>query len=952
MIAHRMRALLCVALVACGSPAARPVAQPAPVASVPAGTQPVAPPEPSAPLWSEVKKGVLPNGLTYYILKHGKPEKRAMLWLAVNAGSVEEDDDQKGLAHFDEHMAFNGTRRFPKLEIVNYLQSIGMRFGADLNAYTTWQETVYQLEVPTEPAYLGKGLDILHDWAGDVTYDPAEVKSESGVVLEEWRLNRGAGRRLFDKHVKVLFKGTRYADRITIGDDATIKKADREALFRFYKDWYRPDDMAVVAVGDFDPEALEKEIQARLGDLHGPEKDRPRPPGGVPTADGTRISIVTDKELPSATVQIENLIPRRSDARLSDLRRGIVESLYEQIVNERFRLLGRRPDVPFVGAGVAIGAPVREIDAFSRSAQAKNGKVEDTLRALLVEALRVERHGVTRAETQRAKIVIARSYDESADRMATRDSRSFAAELVRNFLTQEAVPGPEAERDYAKKVLPEITVEELNADMRAFGGAENRVVEVSLPDGESLAEARVREIVTEVEKADIPPWEEQAIPTALMTTPPTPGKIVKDKTLPQIGVTVWKLSNGATVVVKPTDFEKGTVSITADALGGNAAVKLADYQSARFATQVIAGIGGVGAFDADTLGKVLAGKQVGVQVGISETSQGFGGSASPKDLETEMQLIYLRMTAPRKDAPQFAIWKANSAESLANQARSPEFQFAKQSREILYKGNPRRTFPGPEDYEKIDLDKALAFYKDRFGDAADLNVVIVGEVDLATLRPLVETYLASLPGRGRHEKEKDLGIRKIAGVVTRSFPVGIEPKASVRIDYHGDDTWSHDKERDAYFLSRVLTDLLREDLREEKGGVYGVSASAGIVRAPHQERSLSIGFGCAPERVDELVAETRAVIARLQKTGVDDDHLERVRQIYLRSHETDLRLNRYWTARLATAFRYGDDPNEIPDTTKLLARMTNKNLIAAARHFLDEKNVFTAVQLPALKAAP
>jgi zinc protease len=449
--------LLAAAVAACGGGAKAPVAGPdhgaIATAAGPAAAPPPATPTPAGedavlPLWPEVKRGTLPNGLTYYILKHGKPEKRAFLWLAVNAGAVQEDDDQRGLAHFDEHMAFNGTKRFPKAAIVNYLEKIGMRFGADLNARTGFDDTVYELEVPTDDkAFLAKGLDILHDWAGDVTYDPAEVTKERGVVKEEWRLGRGAQQRIFDKQTPVLFHGTRYAERLPIGLPEIIDKAPRDRLYKFYKDWYRPDLMAVIAVGDFDDVGtIEKEIQARFGDLKNPIDERPRGKAGVPKADGTRISIDTDRELPSTVVSVYNVLPHRPESSYKDFRRLVVEQVYQAILNERFAVISRRPDAPFAGAGAGIESETREIDLFSRQAQAKPGKVEATIASLFTEVLRVEQHGVTESELERARVILGRGYEQNDAEAATSDSRNFTEELTRNFFEHELVIGRKEEK--------------------------------------------------------------------------------------------------------------------------------------------------------------------------------------------------------------------------------------------------------------------------------------------------------------------------------------------------------------------------------------------------------------------------------------------------------------------------------------------------------------------------
>jgi zinc protease len=455
------------------------------------------------------------------------------------------------------------------------------------------------------------------------------------------------------------------------------------------------------------------------------------------------------------------------------------------------------------------------------------------------------------------------------------------------------------------------------------------------------------QIVSEVEKSDVPSWEDKPIPTTLLPKLPTPGKIVKEKKLDAIGANEWTLSNGAKVVVKPTDFEKDTVLLGATSPGGTAQVGDKDYQNARFAT-TLAQLGGAGDYDADTLDKILAGKQVQVQLQVGETEEVVNGNASSKDLETMFQLLYLRMTQPRKDADVAKTWTTNTAELLKNQERSPEFMFARESQAAEYKNNIRRTIPKGDDIAKLDLDKALAFYKDRFGDVSDFTFVIVGEFDMAKLKPMVETYLASLPGKNRHEREKDLGIRKIPGVVKKTFNFGVEPKATVRVDIHADDAWSKDKERDAYVLGQLLQNRLREVLREDKGGVYGVGVQVTIDRSPHQERSVSVGFGCAPDRVDELVTAMNGVIDEVVggKTDKLGDYIDKIKEMYTRQRETELRQDRFWLQRLERAYRYGDDPSDIADMTKTIARMTPELIKASAKHFLDRKQVFTAVRMP------
>ena len=939
-------------LLACGAKPAPPP-KPQPSRAVEPVRQPAPVPardDAPLPLWSQVKRGTLPNGLTYYVMKHGKPEKRAFMWLAVNAGAVQEDDDQRGLAHFVEHMAFNGTKRFPKAAIIEYLEKIGMRFGADLNAYTNFDQTVYQLEVPTDnQEFIAKGFDILRDWSGDLTIDPAEVEKERGVVLEEWRLSRGAGRRLFDKQIGVLYEGTRYPDRITIGLPEILKTAPQKTLARYYKDWYRPDLMAVIVVGDFaDPAAIEKQITDKFADLKNPATPRPRPSGGVPNAKGTRVTIETDKELPGQSVAVYNMLPHRPEATAKDFRRSIVERLYGAVLRERLRILGRKANAPFSSAFAGSSDRLaRDIDMFTRSAQVRAGKVEDALRAMFFEVLRIEKYGILQPELDRARINLARQVEQSAVEAKTTHARGYLEELVRSFLEKEFVIGREAERDMTLAFLPKISLAELNLTAQSFGGADNRVISITGPEGKPLpTKERVLAIIDEVGKSPIEAWVDKPAPTTLLTKTPKPGTVVKEATNAKAVVTEWTLSNGARVIIRPTDFEADTVIIDGLSPGGTATASAALYPHARFADD-IARVGGAGEHDIEGLAKVLAGKDVSASTSIGETTESISGRASAKDLETLFQLIHLKTTQPRKDDEAIAVWRANYAEQLEDRERSPDFQYSKRSSETLWKKHPRRLAARPADVTKLDADKALAFYKSRFGDAADFTFVIVGNVELAKLKPLVETYLASLPAKNRIEQEKDLKIRRIGGVVKKSWAFGQEAKASVSTTFHGDEAWSRDKERDMFILGRVLSILLRDNLRENLDGVYGVSAGGALARRPHQERSFSISYGCEPSRVDELVKATDTEIAALVKSGVKQDILDRVKETFVRERETQLRNNNFWAGWLQTAYRYGDDPALILDTAPVVARMTPELVKAAAKRFLDGRRLYRAVHMPA-----
>lgn len=886
------------------------------------------------PLDTRVKKGKLDNGLTYYVLPHKKPEHRAQIWLAVNAGAVLEDDDQRGLAHFVEHMGFNGTKRFPKQALVDMLEKSGVSFGADLNAYTTFDETVYTLTVPTDqPELLAKSIGVLRDWGGDVTFDPAEVDKERGVVLEEWRLGRGAGTRLFDKQAPVLFKGSKYAERLPIGKPEIIKGASRDTLFRFYKDWYRPDLMAVIAVGDFAPAVVEAKIKEEFASLPASPKPRPRPAVPVPPHSEELFSIETDPESTNTAVSIVTKMPHRPAASVRDERRAIAEQLYNTMLSARLDELRRRPNAPFLHAGSRSGGFVRTADSFTQTAVAKEGAVQEAYSALLEELLRVERHGFTQTELTRAKSDVLRTFQRAARQRDTEDGRVFAREIVRNFLQDEAMPGPEAELAYAEKLLPTIALEELNR-LGASLAKGSRVVGVTGPATMTKpTEAALKGITKAVASREIKPYDDGGPSVALMAATPTPGPVVKTQAFAELGVTEWTLKNGARVVVKPTEFKSDEVRLSAFAPGGTSLASDADYDSVKFA-DALAREGGVGAFDATALRKALAGKVAYAGAGIDELESNVSASASPSDLESMFQLVHLRFTAPRRDDAAIGAWKEQETERARNRRLSPEGVFGEDLQLFSTQNHKRRQPTTPEMIQKIDVDKAFAFYKARFGDASNFTFVIVGKVDLDRAKTLSETYLGSLPSANKKETWRDPNVSRPKGVAKKAVVKGSEPKSRVSLTFHGNEAWTRDTENDMRMLSEVVRMRLREILREDMGGVYGVSAGGYIARRPKKEFSFNIGFGCAPENVDKLEKAVFDEIKAIQTNGIGADYITKIKQLWKRAHETNLKENGFWASELARAYRYGDDPKLILDFDAMVDKVSEARVRAAAKKYL------------------
>ncbi len=899
------------------------------------------------PIDPQIKVGKLANGLTYYVMKHEKPEQRAALWLAVDAGSVLEDDDQRGLAHFVEHMAFNGTKKYPKQAIVDYVEKVGMTFGPDVNAYTSFDQTVYQLLVPTDDkAVMLTGLDILREWAGEVAFDPAEVDKERGVVLEEWRLGRGAFARIDDKQWPIIFSGSKYGSRLPIGAPEILKTAKRDTLARFYKDWYRPDLMAVMAVGDFDPAEIEKAIQARFGSLANPPGERPRTAVPVPHDHETLVTTATDPEMPFTSVTVYDKMDRRSEATKADYRRFLVENLYHSMLNARFEELGLDPDAPFLYAGSSTGSFARSSDLFIRSAQAKEGRISDALAVLFREIARVERHGFTASELERARKAAISSAENSAAEWEKTPSEEIVDEMTRHFLEHEQMPGRPVELAFNRELMPAITLDELNHLARTWGSDRGRVVAVSGPAKAKLpTEAEIRAQIGKATTGAIEPWNDGGGDRPLLAQKPAPGKVVSTKIDAEAGTTTWTLSNGVRVVVKPTTFQNDEVRFNGWQLGGSSLVPDKDFINADHAGSIV-GQSGVGDHDPIALRKILAGKVAYAYVSIGEQTQNISGRARPADLETALQLAYLRVTEPRIDDRAFKAWKVDQLEWVKNRTVIPEVSFFDAMTAVSTNNHLRRRPTTTKDIESVDPKKALEIFKQRFADANGYTFIFVGNIDPATLQPLVETYLGSLPSKGRTEKWKNIGIKYPTTKITKEIVAGTEPKSFVSLTMSAPDRWSRDLERDARILSMVLRIRLREVLREDMGGVYGVSVGASITREPTQRRGFRVFFGCNPDNVDKLKAAVFDEVGKIAKEGIGPTYIEKVTEQLRRQHEVDLKDNNWWMGQLHDTYYFGDDLEASSDIDAMLKRVTSDNIKASAKHFFDAKSYVLGVMRP------
>jgi zinc protease len=897
----------------------------------------------------DVATGTLPNGLRYYIRANRQPANRAELRLAVNAGSILEEDDQQGLAHFVEHMSFNGTAHFPKQEIVAFMQSIGMRFGPSVNAATSFDDTVYMLQIPTDkPEVMDTSLLILEDWAHNVTFDPVEIDKERGVITEEWRLGRGAAARMRDQQLPVLLKGSRYADRLPIGKKSVIDTFKPERLKQFYTDWYRPDLMAVIAVGDFDKAAVEALVKKHFGALPTAAAPKPRPKYDVPAQPGTSFSVASDKETPTTSVAIYNKLGDRDPSTVSAYRQSLVERLYTGMFNRRTSELTQKPDPPFVSGGAGRGSFVHGMQAATLSALVKEDGIERGIEGLLVEANRVATFGFTLTELDRQKKDMLRAYERQYTEREKQESSILAGRYVANFTERQPMPSEAGEYALVQRFLPEITLQEVNALSKDWMGERNRVVMVAGPQKPGLVlpdETKLAAAIARAGTKDVTAYVDTVATAALIDKAPVPGRIVTSTTLEGVGITEWGLSNGARVVIKPTTNKQDEVVFRAFSFGGTSLASDADFPAVDAAAQIV-GSSGIGQFSAIQLRNLLAGKVASTRPSISETEQGLSGGGSAKDLETIFQLIYLGFTAPRVDPAVYSMLTTQMKTVLKNQAATPAYAFSTTMQTTLSQDHPRYKPLSAELVDAWNADKALAFYKERFGDASGFTFVFVGSFTPETIKPLVEQYLASLPSAGRKDTWKDVGMRRPAGVVEKTVTKGMEPQSRVGIVFSGPFQYDQAHRVAIRALGSVLEARLRDIVREELGGTYGISASPSYVKVPVSRYDFSIAFGCSPQRTDELVKAVFKDIEALQANGPTEKQVSDAREAFLREYETSVKDNSYLLTQILFRYQYGEDVKAVFTMPDHYKQLTPAAVQDAARTYLKKDNFVRVTLLP------
>ena len=858
-------------------------------------------PQSAVPLDPDVLYGKLDNGLTYYIRENAKPEMRAEFYLLVSAGAVLEEDDQDGLAHFCEHMAFNGTKNFEKHEIINYLQSIGMKFGPEINAFTTQDVTTYMLQkVPMEdPTDLDTALMILRDWAQNVSFEDEEIDAERGVIHEEWRTRRGAMFRMMNEANKVTLAGSKYAERDVIGDIDIIDNASYETLRNFYRDWYRPDLQAVVAVGDFDKELILGKIQTLFGDMENPENARVKESFPVPDHAETRVTVQTDPEGQYPILQLFYKHDPKQEKRSMDYyRQGMVENLFNSMINKRLNELLQSPDPPFVYGFAAYNELVKTKDAYVSMAVCKADAMDRALHALLTENARVREYGFTETELERTKNEFISGIEQQYAERNDQESENYVWQYYSHFYDNEPAPGIEYDYHFMKAFLPAVTLEEVNELGRKWIRDENKVVVYMLPEREDIAiptEEHVLAILGEVENTVIEPWVDRTKDLPLLAQEPAPGKVVKEKKNKKLGTVTWELSNGIKVTLKHTDFKKDEVIMTAYSLGGTSVYGLEDLVSAQQTIPVVME-SGLGSFDKVELEKKLSGKIVSVSPFISGDHEGFSGSCSPKDLETMLQLVYLYFNEPRRDDQAFGGYIKRIKAILENRALDPSSALYDTVMVTMANYHPRVRPMKAELLDEADADRIELIYLERFEDPGSFSFYFVGNIDPETARPLVEKYLGSLPRIKKDESWADNGVRPPKGTIAKEVVRKMEvPKATVFINFSGE--YDYDNELDRLRLA-TLCDILdvryTESIREEQGGTYGVAVSDGQVHYPYENYQVMIRFDCDPDNVEKLKGIVYEEIDKLKRSGPLTKDLNGVKENLLKTYHENVEKNAYW----------------------------------------------------------
>jgi len=896
------------------------------------------------PVDPSYKTGILSNGMKYFIKKNGKPENRVELRLALNAGSIQEDDNQKGLAHFIEHMEFNGSEHFTGNQLINYLEKVGTKFGPDLNAYTSFDETVYMLQVRSdEPKQLDTGLLVIYDWAGKAAFDHKEIDKERGVVISEWRTRLSPGQRMMQKYLPIMYKGSRYAERLPIGDPEIVKHANYNTIKKFYKDWYRPDLMAVIVIGDVDVDQMEKKIKSMFSSFTNPQNERVREKYTVPVQKGTEIAIVTDKEAPFTNVNIINKLPHIKVKTKADLLKKIERKLFNMMLNARLDELKNSENPPFTYAYTGYNPSIGDIDSYTSWAMVPEGKALNAIETFVDENERVLRFGFLKAELDRQKINLLKSAERAQKEKDKTESRRYASKAVYHFLKNRPMMSENQYYNFLRLNIDRIKLNSINNLAKNWIKSDNRVVVVTGAEKVAVpmpTKNEIRKVLNEVKTKELKPYVDNSSTKPLFSKKLMPAPIKGSTVLSDFNISKLTLANGIEVYYKKTNFKNNEILFSAFSKGGYSIYEDKNFTDARFASEAVEEMG-LSEFDNTQLEKLLTGKDVSASPRIGRLYETFRGSSTVDDLETMFQLINLYYTAPRKDKAAFNSYITRKKGIYSNLLKQPDYYFYYISRKIKYNDNPRAGgIPTADDFDKLNMDNIYQIYKDRFGDAGDFKFFFVGSFDESKLKNLIQKYLGNLPSFGKHEEWKDRNIDMRKGVIKKKLYNGEAPKTFVDVTYHGDFKWTPENNFVLKSLVKVMNIKLRESLREDKGGVYGVRVSGYGANEPKENYKIYFSFNAEPEKAEELLNAAYDVIQKLKTEGPDEEVMTKIKETQKQSRIKNLKENRFWLRQVSGAVQDNLNFSEMSIETleKRIDNLTADNIKNAAIKYLNQDN--------------
>lgn len=903
------------------------------------------------PLDPAVRSGILPNGMRYYIRQNKLPEKRAEFYIAHSVGAIQEEDDQNGLAHFTEHMAFNGTANFPGKTMLDYLATIGVKFGQNVNAGTSVEQTIYNLSnVPLlRQGIIDTALLVLHDWSNYISFEEKEIDLERGVILEEWRMYGSADERMSNKLAPVIYKGSKYAKRDVIGDTAVIRNFKYQTIRDFYHKWYRTDLQAVIIVGDFDVATMEKQVISVFSAI--PAVKNPAPKVMYPLPDNTEplIGIAKDKEATETAVQIyykHDAIPD-DQKNLAYMRLQLIRNLINSMFAQRMNELSRKENPPFVQAYSYYGRMTRGKDIFTGIAIAENNKADLALASLLSEMLRLRRYGFLNAEFERAKATLMRNYESRFMDKDKRKNRELIYPVISHFLYNQPNPGIEYDYNFVKAMIPGISLKELNDEAMRYVRDDNCIITITGPEMEGVGlptEQEIKNLLNGISPDKITPWVDDMQGKKLIEQEPVAGKVQKSASQTALATTEWTLSNGMRVIFKPTDFKEDELLIRASSPGGLSLVKDEDMVAAGQLGNMVSQMG-IGSFSAVELSKLLAGKRVNVSVMLSDDQDIINVRTSPKDLETALQLMYLQFTKARWNEADYKNWYDKLRAMYQNADAEPRKAFYDTLNYVMNNYNARYKPLTYASLEVLSLESMKRIYAERFQDPSDFTVLLVGKVNPEEVKPLVEKYLASLNGPKRNEQFKDDGARPPKGTTVKDFRrENTTPRTSVFVNFSGKASYSaHDRVMTAA-IRHILELRYIESIREKEGGTYSVRTGLSLDKLPEPYYNLNISFDTDPLKADKLIGIVHQEIQNLLTSGPSETDLQKAKEYFLKQRQEDMKENSWWNSILQDYyFRNVDYVNTYE---KEVQALTTQAVHAYAKTLLSDPDKVTIIMRP------